>query len=374
MRILIAVGQGGINSGGSFQAANALAGLKNAGHEVLAVWGSNVGQNPPGFHRLKRHDIPLHTIPIDSRATWGSISRFRTILKEFQPDVVECFKGGAQHHVLYASVGLKHHAIIFYRGVSNPLDMFQALKYRLPRVDRIIANCRELKEIMVKSGHINPDKIDAVHGEFDPACANPCDVDVTGLRRELDIPNDIPLVTQLGNYSIWRGQKITIEAASKLRQQGLRFHILFVGGGTNQLSEAVKRYHIDDIVTISPFRGDPERILKISDIFVMASTSTESLSGSLINAQAMGIPAVASSVTGSVEVVEDGKTGFIITPNDVDALANGMVRMLNMKPESRLKMGQAARLRACALFSPEVRVKKRLECYRRAIEHRRERT
>ena len=124
-------------------------------------------------------------------------------------------------------------------------------------------------------------------------------------------------------------------------------------------------------VTLSPYRRDPERILKITDVAINASTANESLSGALINAQAMGVPAVASNLSGSPEIVEDGITGFLVPVGDILALANAMEQFIQMPDEERRKMGRAARERALTLFSSRSRTERRLDTYRKAVEHRR---
>ncbi|HHE46191.1 MAG TPA: glycosyltransferase family 1 protein [Bacteroidetes bacterium] len=370
MRVLIAVAHGGVYSGGAHQALYQLRGLKHAGVEVMAVWGPDDEGDPNGLDRLKSLDIPLEIIPINRQLDIDTLKRFRKAMTSFRPDVVECFKSGAQYHALYGGIGLKRHALVFYRGISRRMDIWQGLKYRLRRVDRVIANSRALKRIMSDTGKIPADKIDCVYNEYDPACSDPEAVDATGLRRELDVPENVPLVTQLGNWSTWRGQDVTLEAAAALKAGGYGFHLLFAGRDTDRLQAKVEELDLGDAVTLSPYRRDPERVLKASDIAVNASTSHESMSGALVNAHALGVPAVASDLAGNGEVVEDGVTGYLVPPGDAEALAGRLSKMLDMDVERLSAMGSAARARAVKLFSSEARTRRRLEVYERAIEHR----
>lgn len=367
---MIAVAHGGIYSGGSHQALWLLQGLERAGITVKAVWGPDMEGDPAGFDKLRKTGIPFELIPIHKKPSWDSLRAFRRLIKSFNPDVIECIKSGAQYHALYGGIGLNRHALVFYRGISRSMDYFQALKYRIRRVDRIIANCRALKQIMAETGHIPPSKIDYVHGEYDPACAYPALVDASGLRDELGIPEDVLLITQLGNWSTWRGQNYTLEAASILVKRGFRFHLLFAGRETDKLANQVADLGLQSLVTMSPYRRDPERVLKATDIAVNASIGLESLAGALINAQAMGLPAVTASHTGSDEIVREGVTGYIIPQRDPVALADGLMKIINMTEEDRNRMAQAAHNHAVEKFASEVKTRKRLECYQRAIDHR----
>ena len=336
----------------------------------MAVWGPDIENDPKGFNRLESFNIPYEILPIHRNPTLDSLRRFRGILKSFKPDVVECFKSGAQYHALFGGIGLHKHALIFYRGISQPMDFWQGLKYRLNRVDRVIANSEALKRIMVATGRIPSAKIDCIYGEFDPSCGDQDAVDASGVKSELGIPEGVPLLVQIGNWAPWRGQNMTIEAASLLKAKGISFHLLFAGRETDKLKARVQELNLTDIITLSPYRRDPERILKIASITINPSTGHESLSGALINAQAMGVPAVVSRLSGSPEIVEDGVTGYLVPPGDAKALAERLAIMLEMDGEQLSVMGKAARLRALKLFSSEIRTERRLEVYRKAIEHR----
>ncbi len=370
MRILIAVGLGGIYSGGAHQAFNQLRGFKLAGYDVMAVWGPDANGDPHGFDKLKELEIPYQILPIDRKWTIASLKQFRKILVDYNPDVVECFKSGAQYHALYGGIGLNRHALIFYRGIGLNMDVWQGLKYRLNRVDRVIANCNDLRKIMIKTGKIPADKVDYIYGEYHSTLQDIDSIDITTLRQELNIPESVPLITQFGNWAKWRGQDTTLDAAYLLKEKGNKFHLLFCGRETDKLTEQVERLDLTEQVTLSPYRRDPERVLKACDIMVNASTSHESFPGSLVNGHAAGLPAVATTMPGSGEIIVEGETGYLIPINDPDSLANALERMLKMSSEKLSQMGNKARERALEFFSSEVRTEKRLECYRKAIEHR----
>ncbi|MBM3329722.1 MAG: glycosyltransferase family 4 protein [Calditrichaeota bacterium] len=371
MRVLIAVGQGGIYAGGAHQALFAIMGLKNLGIEVKAVWGPDEREGVKGLARLAAVCPDYEVLPLQHRPTGASLRAFRKILKDFDPDVVEVFKSGAQYHALFGGIGLNRHALLFYRGISRTMDYFQELKYRLNRVDAVVPNCRALERIILSTGRIAPDKVHLIYDEVDPVCSVPESVDTTGLRAELGIPEETFLVTHLGNYSPWRGQDVLIRAAMLLKEKGVGFHLLFCGGDTGQLTPFVADHGIGDITTLSPYRRDPARVLKISDLVVNSSIGNESLSGVLLNAQAMGIPCVASRMPGFDESVADDETGHLVPVGDPESLAKGIETFLLMPSDERRNWGERARSRSRLMFSSEARARQRIEVYERAIHHRR---
>lgn len=356
------VGHGGIYAGGAHQALYAIRGLVKSGVEVGAIWGEDPEADRGGFRRLKDIGIPFWIIPVHRRPSLTSLFAVWKVLLKFKPDVVEAVNGNAQYHVLIAGFFSKF-GLVFYRGNSRPLEWGHALKYRLKRVHRVIANNHDLKRIMVETGQISESKIVVIPGEFDPSCSDPERIDSKGLREDLNIPANVPLITQLGNYAPWRGQDVTLHAAANLVQNGMRFHLLFAGRETDKLNPLVRKLSLEKYVTLSRYRRDPERILKESWMKVNPLTGNESFSGAVINAQAMGVPAIITDLGGATDLIEDGVTGFIIPPNDPQALAEAMGTLLQIAPSEYQTMRKASRTRALRLFSSTGRTGLRISCY-----------
>jgi glycosyltransferase involved in cell wall biosynthesis len=84
----------------------------------------------------------------------------------------------------------------------------------------------------------------------------------------------------------------------------------------------------------------------------------------VIEAAALGIPAVASKVMGVMDAVVDGQTGILVPAKDADSLACALMEMLS-NPSMRKRMGQAARERAVNLFDSRIVNHLVVEEYRR---------
>jgi glycosyltransferase involved in cell wall biosynthesis len=81
----------------------------------------------------------------------------------------------------------------------------------------------------------------------------------------------------------------------------------------------------------------------LADVVVSASTDPEAFGRVPVEAQAMGRPLVATRHGGARETVDDGKTGWLVRPNDSKALAWGMRAALQMDAEKRAEMAELAR-------------------------------
>ena len=96
-------------------------------------------------------------------------------------------------------------------------------------------------------------------------------------------------------------------------------------------------------------RADVPDVMRALDCFVLPSLA-EGISNTILEAMATGLPVLATDVGGNAELVVKGETGDLVPAGDVEALANGLVRMA-MDPDRAQTMGQAGRERAMAHFS-----------------------
>lgn len=119
----------------------------------------------------------------------------------------------------------------------------------------------------------------------------------------------------------------------------------------NELAQATHKLGIANRVT---FRGWLERdhlpaVYEEADIFVLPSRD-EGMPNAMLEAMAAGLPVIGSRVAGLNEVVIDGETGFLVPPEDADALAHAL-RVAIEDRDQTFQLGQAARARVVERFS-----------------------
>ena len=104
-------------------------------------------------------------------------------------------------------------------------------------------------------------------------------------------------------------------------------------------------------VKLLGWQDDPTGVLHAADVALLVSLA-EGLPRSLIEAQAVGLPSVASHARGNREVVTR-ESGFLCPPKDADAFARSLARLVD-SPELRASMGAAARRHAEECFDTTV--------------------
>lgn len=114
---------------------------------------------------------------------------------------------------------------------------------------------------------------------------------------------------------------------------------------------------------------DPREEIANADCVVLPSYH-EGMANVLLEGAAMEKPLIASDIPGCREAVEEGVTGFLCIPRDVKSLIYAMYNILNMRPETRQKMGRAGRQKMLKEFDRTIVVNQYLSCIKE-IEHSR---
>jgi glycosyltransferase involved in cell wall biosynthesis len=171
----------------------------------------------------------------------------------------------------------------------------------------------------------------------------------------------------IGSIAMFRGSKghaHLIEAFGLLRAAHPKASLLLVGDGIRRpwVEGLARKAGLDDAVVFAGFRSDVPTLLGCMDCFVLASTRTEGVPQSLLQAFAAGVPVVASDVGGVPEVVVDGVTGLLVRAESAPALAHGMERIL-ADPVGAVRRARAARDLVEARFTHTAAVGRLLALY-----------
>ncbi len=145
---------------------------------------------------------------------------------------------------------------------------------------------------------------------------------------------------------------------------------LHIGGGGTLAAELQQQAEVLDLATRVHFYGRipyPKVLsfLQSLAIFVMPSRS-ESFGVAALEAQACGLPVVASRVGGLPEVVREGTTGLLVPPGDPQALANAIIALLD-DPQWRATIGRAGRQWVLDNYQWQASVERMLTVYEQAL-------
>ena len=159
----------------------------------------------------------------------------------------------------------------------------------------------------------------------------------------------------VGRLSEEKVQKNLIRACKILKEKGYEFQCQIVGGGPLfvELNEEIINNHLTDYVKLvgQVFQEEIKKYYQMADIFVLPSIR-ENLPNVLLECMAMGVPAIASNIAGIPELIDNGRNGILIQPDDINVLADAIEELLNDE-KLRLFLGENSRTRVCDEFDFE---------------------
>jgi len=195
---------------------------------------------------------------------------------------------------------------------------------------------------------IRSDKIKVVHNTVDPD-------DFTSLhpekiRKEFNVKG--PLLAYVGSLEDRKGIKHLVQAFPKIKTSFPFLKLLITGAplpGQQMYINHLKKLTRDTNMLFIGRRSDVYDIMAAADIVIVPSIS-EPFGRVVIEAMACGKPVIATNVGGIPEIIEDGKTGILIAPNSLDAIAKETTLLL--KNKERMKaMGIAGKKRVEQFFT-----------------------
>ena len=228
-----------------------------------------------------------------------------------------------------------------------------------------IAVSAAARDSLLARGEGRPDRVTVVlNGVADPSPLVrrwPAEV-----RRSLGLPPDALLVVCVARLEPEKGLDGLLRAMRDVPGATC------VVAGRGSLHDALERQAVADGVAdrvrLVGFRDDVPDLVHAADVFVLPSPA-EPFGLALVEAMALGIPAVACRAGGPADIVDDGRTGLLVPPCDPTALAAAVSRLLADEPGRRL-IGRAARAAYEARFTDDRMARQTAAVYDRALASR----
>ncbi|MBN1527371.1 MAG: glycosyltransferase family 4 protein [Candidatus Omnitrophica bacterium] len=175
-------------------------------------------------------------------------------------------------------------------------------------------------------------------------------------RRELNIEPDQSVVGMVGRLEAIKGPYYFVEAAYEVVKTFPRAKFVVVGEGSlrRSIEAGVEDLGLSGNFIFTGWRDDVPEVMRIFDIEVLPSLN-EAVGIVLIEAQAAGVPVVATNVGGIPEIMKDKETGILVPPADSRALSGAIIALLSDK-DSRSRMGENGKAWVRGKFSSDMMV------------------
>lgn len=349
LQILPALGTGGVERG-TVEVARALAaaGIPSA---VASAGGPRVAD-------LDALGVPHFVLPLASKNPFvirRNAARLSALARREGFTILHARSRAPAWSAYWAARRVGATFLATFHGVYGTSPRFLKIPYNrvMTKGEKVIAVSNFVRRHMVETYGVPEDKVVLIHRGADTEMFRPDAVtpaQAAARKAALGFAPDLPVVTLPGRLTRWKGQALLLDALARMKRRALG--CLFVGSDqgrvdyTAELKAMAARLPPETKVVFLEHADDMPCVYALSAVVVSASSDQPEAFGRIIpEAQATGVLVVGTAHGGACETIDDGVTGFLVPPNDADALAAKLDEVLDL-PSDR-----AAAIRAAALAS-----------------------
>lgn len=256
-------------------------------------------------------------------------------MRQERPDIVFCSLKYLNPRVIIAAhmIGgiktiVRNDAYMnLIKGVSRSM-----LKFSYPKADIVIAQTEQMRKEIMQMLPVDPAKVITLHNPVDQTLI---DSKLVNTEDPFTVVGKKYVATSRINS--FKGQDTLIKAFAKVQKSLPESHLFLVGRFKEEdpyykeLLVLAEKNGIKNKVHFPGFTSNPYLWLKYADCFVLASRR-EGLPNTLIEASYIGVPLVATRCLEIItEIVEDGYNGYTVAMDDVDGMAEAMIKAVNLK-------------------------------------------
>jgi len=251
---------------------------------------------------------------------------------------------------------------------GDPWRMRAASWFALRSATRVLANSEAVARSATADEAVPASKIRVIPNFVDDAVFDIGSADLRAeTRAEIGLRPDQLVIVCVANLRPVKNHALLLDALAAMRPSLPGVLLLLVGDGPSRrdLERRAKELDLLEQVIFLGQRPDGWRFHAAGDLSVLASDS-EGFPNALVEAQALGVPVVATAVGGVPEVVDDQVTGLLVPKGDAAGMTNALLALLR-DPLRRGAMGVAARLATRTNFSREAVLERVMGFYRELL-------
>ena len=267
-----------------------------------------------------------------------------------------------------------------YHGIYNartPLKRFY--NSVMAKGDVVIANSEFTREHVLAQFDVTAEQVVAIPRGVDLDVFNPDAVDrdkVVALRKRWGLAAGDPRFVLIAPARLtrWKGQLELIAAVAGIeaRRPGA-LKVILAGDAqgrqsyVNEILRTAERHQLQQVLAVIGHVRHMPVALAASDAAVFPVIEPEAFGRGAVEAQAMGVPVLASALGGYTETVREGETGFTVPPGQPAALAAAIERLMDLSAPKRAEMGAAGRRNVTEHYSKQALQSATLAVYQRLL-------
>ncbi|HHE46858.1 MAG TPA: glycosyltransferase family 1 protein [Bacteroidetes bacterium] len=226
---------------------------------------------------------------------------------------------------------------------------------------RVLTITGRMRQLVTDNVAVDPDKVRCLYYGIDGEGLRAEAAARDEIRSRWKVPSDAFVVGIVGRLEPMKGQETVLGAAALLQHRIPKLVVMIVGdetvgkvGEMDRLKRLAAQTLTDARVVFTGYRHPPGSIVPAFDVSALA-TRKETFGLVILEAQALGVPVVASAAGGVPEIIEDGVNGRLVKPGDAEALAEA-IEELYRSPELRRSIGEAGMRNVGERFSLKAQI------------------
>lgn len=267
----------------------------------------------------------------------NTIKTLREYLKYNKIDIIHSHGYKSNLYGYFSTIGLPVKRVATchnWIGDSLKMKIYAVLdKYFLKQFNYVVAVSDDVQG-KIKAAGIQTLKTKKIDNGID-ICAFKKNESLTTLKNDIGIPEDSVVIGCVGRISEEKGHRFLLSVVADIVELYPKVHFVFVGDGV--LRESLEKEYNSSHIIFTGLREDVCDLYQCMDIFVLPSL-TEGLPMVLLEAMASGLPVVATRVGAIPTVVQDGKSGLIVSTGNAIEIKQAILNILGDMAHSK-KMG-----------------------------------
>jgi glycosyltransferase involved in cell wall biosynthesis len=322
------------------------------------------------YDALMEAGVPTVPFVLTGKLSPKCIRFIRAELKKKPYDVLHMLDKRATMNGLFASIGMNV-KLVAYRGIVGNISYFDPLSWLYllnPRLDRIICVCEAVRQNLLSLGmpgiRLRRDVPVTIYKGHKPEWYSGPTVDL----KQFGIPDDTFVVVCTARAVPRKGVHVLFDAIDRL-PPGLNIHFLLAGRQMDnpQYSQMVAENSYAENIHLFGFLKRMPWIVPNCDVNVLPSLRREGLPRGIIEGMIGGAVPIVTDSGGSPELVQDGKSGFVVPPGEAQPIAD---RILELYEDRELlkRLSDGAQERIRNDFTVEETARQTMALYRELLE------
>jgi glycosyltransferase involved in cell wall biosynthesis len=245
--------------------------------------------------------------------------------------------------------------VIHAEAPYEPMDHVRLAKRYRHLLRRRVVTTETVRRAQLDKYGEEPRRVVVIPNGVDCETIAPARYPLGTFRRRAALAEDVKIVLFFGRLAEEKQPLHIVEVAHRLRgRKDMVFAIVGVGPERAAVEQEIRARQLDNVVLCGPEDNIGYALADADQVFFPSKREGLPMSGT--EALAMGVPVVASDVTGWTDLIEDGAEGFLVADGDFDGYADAIVRIAE-DPELRARLSRAARGKAVRSFDVRVCVR-----------------